>query len=971
MEMNRYYKLFALVSLLSVCVSCNKAALEDSFKPLSFSAVRENIEEDTRTTLNPSGKIIWDASDKVAILPADRNEINEFSVTPSEDGLSAVISGTVLTPSASGVYYALYPCQACGGLVPSAGEILFDIPPVQTAREGGFDNGIAPMVSRSEGSVLTFSNLASFLYFDLQEDNVTKVILESEDKGEGKGIAATGAKVKLDGSGTPVYCGEPLQTYRTVTLGDGETVLEKGVYYFVLYPNDAENKRLKLDKGFSLKLFDTSGKMAVKSTENPLVVGRSCAKNLGVISGLDFFVTGSLADYDIIDCTGEDIETKGKQILESGLFERINLDYPGLEQMKNLYQQGKYYYAALELRNYYRSREIFNPDANIDDKSQTKASRRIADQALEHRFAVEVSSFYESYKDGVYTYYSFDDGNGGINWKPVKFDTDVGTECYHKMWHKWFTHLAYAYNATGDEKYFNAWVEQYSDWLENYPNPAPATISNQGERAWAWLSISNRIQLQLNYFPYFIQSTNFTPEWLATFLVELDKAVKYGYSQPYSDHKHNFYIFGMNSTVLAGMLMPEFAAAPEWRAGASAALESIVDEAFFSDGVYNELVYNYGQSVIEDMRKSFLISQMNGYTDTFSSNFIAKLRNACSFYADILYPDYTWENLNDSFDTTPSSQKTNLKNYAELFPDVNKLVYMGSEGKSGTIPTDRIIKYPVGGYHMLRTGWNTDASMMVISNNNNVNNAGHSHGDNNTFGLWVRGRRFMPDPGVYTYGDVSGELQKARQWHVMACNHNTLTLDKQNIVASRQRGQCLKSESTADYDMIVCQNASYSNLTHRRTFFQMKEGYYVIVDEAFGNAAGIVNVGFHFLPEFVTDDYSASNSYGIHSTFTDGNNLLARTFSETSTEFSVEDQGDDWMSFSLNVRSLRKYYRINVRKYSDRYPRFITVLLPCADATPSKHSVSASFTDGGFSASGASLQVTVDGVTHNLSYSLQ
>ena len=68
-----------------------------------------------------------------------------------------------------------------------------------------------------------------------------------------------------------------------------------------------------------------------------------------------------------------------------GLFDVIDLDYPGLEQVKESYEAGDYYYAAYYLLDYYRNRSnVSNPgvDASIMNPSASDSDRNMADQAL-------------------------------------------------------------------------------------------------------------------------------------------------------------------------------------------------------------------------------------------------------------------------------------------------------------------------------------------------------------------------------------------------------------------------------------------------------------------------------------------------------------------------------------------------------------------------------------------------------------
>jgi hypothetical protein len=146
----------------------------------------------------------------------------------------------------------------------------------------------------------------------------------------------------------------------------------------------------------------------------------------------------------------------------------------------------------------------------------------------------------------------------------------------------------------------------------------------------------------------------------------------------------------------------------------------------------------------------------------------------------------------------------------------------------------------------------------------------------------------------------------------------------------------------------------------------------VIVDEAYGTAADVpVNVSFHLCADknkganvVTIDDQSGNYAYGAHTTFSDGVNMKWLTFSETHTGFKGEN-GTSYYSEKLNTETARKYYRLSATKQSaSDVVRFITVIHPDTSA-----SIGAEFV-GAYSASGASVKVTVKGKTYNLSYKL-
>ena len=662
--------------------------------------------------------------------------------------------------------------------------------------------------------------------------------------------------------------------------------------------------------------------------------------------------------------------TEADRKINTQIFEVLNLDYPGLATVRQEYLKKHYANAAKALLEYFRKRtSVKNPELNLTNDALVTEQMRIADQAVEHRFAVKTSNWYEKVDGTAYTYWDFDDASGKINWdfEPA----GAGTEYYQKHWHAWFTILGRAYNITKDEKYFNSWKEVYSDWLKTFPCPTSISAYNNN-RSWHQLSVATRIANQLDLFEYFKNSPNFTPDWLSTFLVELHKAVVFSRKNPYYSETSNIRFAQQTAQAKVGILFPEFKEADAWLKESGNDFSKQINDTFYADGVYFELACHYQLGVMENYRSTYVLASANNRLDAFSSDFKSKLRNACRFMMNIIWPDYTWECFNDTFAQTKNVLLRNIRNYSAMFPDDSELKWMGSDGAEGTKPTATLASFPDGGYYVLRNGWDTKSTMLILKNNWNPGDQWHANMDNGTIALWSRGRNFMPDAGVYTYGGDS-TLDQIRADFQKTCNHNTLTRNLENIPAGYSRGKCLLAKSQDKYDVVVTENKSYPDLTHRRAVFMVDKTFYVVVDDAYGNAAGVpLNLSFHLCEDsggkgtevVKIDDISSSYIYGAHTDFSNGNNMMFRTFSETTDGYKAEN-GISYYSVKLDTKVARKYYRVNVNKktYSNAV-RFITVIYPSNNV-----SVSAEFTSA-FDKKSSSVRVTVDGTPYDLTYSL-
>lgn len=673
--------------------------------------------------------------------------------------------------------------------------------------------------------------------------------------------------------------------------------------------------------------------------------------------------------------------------VDQTLFKLLNLEYQPLSQVKALYNEKKYKKAADELLFYFKNRkDVINPEVTIPVISVSAASMRNADAALpegDYRFCVHSGMFYESYVGGLYTYYSFKGADGRINWDFAP-SANVGTEWYQVSWHYWFNDLALAFSSTKDEKYFNAWRDQYSDWMDKFPCPSTGkkTYSNKvgssGYKFWSELAMATRIDYQSKIFYYFIPAKGFDFEWLTRFLSAYHETVEYSLGHLYYTEKSNIRFAQYRSHCLAGLIFPEFKDAQKWIKTGASQVTGQFKISFLPDGCLEEFDMGYHTGEVNNYRLVYNAAKANGKLGYFGSDYLSNLYNACKIVADYLYPNYLWETFNEGKQTQKSVTLRWMGEYLEMYPDDNKFQYLASNRSKGNEPTETLDLYKDSGYYMFRSSWKEKAMMLIYKNHYNPGNMWHSHLDNNNVSFYKDGRLFLPSSGSYTYGDnTGGELDAAREYHKAACNHNTITKNLKDIDIKNSLGKYLTSSSSENLDLVVGENPSYPDLTHRRAVWMVDRTFFVIADAVYGSSAGsTINLNFHLCRDtngplgvnaVAIDDYSSACAYGAHTVFTDGNNVVFKSFSDTAAGFKGEN-GTSYWSDKIGERQTRKYYRINVtKKDASSTPRFITVIYPCVDA--SGVSISAEFPNA-WTKTGETVKVTVGGKTYNLSYSL-
>ena len=674
---------------------------------------------------------------------------------------------------------------------------------------------------------------------------------------------------------------------------------------------------------------------------------------------------------------------------DESVFGLIDLDYPGLENVRYFYENGDAYSAGVELLKYYRNRSVIDPFiSGLVPPYVSSAAIDIADQATkEGEYRFKVSDYVDADGKG----YSFSK-DGHVSWDIP--DAMKDEEQFHSQLHRhqWMLTQAKVYQATKDEKYVQAWIEVYFDWVRNFPCGEGKTY----DLPWWGLQPVTRAHDQMSIFTCYVGAEAFTPVVLSHFLVSFHTHIRNITLNWYGEAGSNVRLSQEQAVYMAGILMPEFKDAPSWYEAGLKGMSEQVNNQFHEDGVHNEFDPGYHIGAIADFYDVYKLAQVNGRLADLPSDFIGSLRKTVNFVKDIMYPDYSIEIINDTHadSWTKSVLTKNFRKYAEMFPDDEGLKWIAYDGATGVKPTSTFASYPVSGYYMMRNGWDNQSIMLIHKNcYDQEKKPGepdgykwtHNQSDNGHISLYVKGRHFLPDAGFFTYN--SGDTRNAYRETSM---HNTITKEGYNLIENRA-GKLLKSETAPEYELVVTENEAYSDLTHRRAIFFVAKKFFVVVDEAYGTNAGKVNLNFNLWggagdgpgnpvsgkSVTVLDEYEGC-ACGAHSIFDDGNNLLLKTFSETSDDFAFKSN-TRYFSNAVNERTQRWWYEASVTKKADKAARFITVILPFGAAGEfESQNVSAAFIDnpnpenaGTFHGNdGAAVKVTINGNDYSLSYNL-
>ena len=604
-----------------------------------------------------------------------------------------------------------------------------------------------------------------------------------------------------------------------------------------------------------------------------------------------------------------------KETVNKEAFELLDLDRPGLEEVKAQYKKGKLKKAAEALLNYYRQRKgIVNPDIDLNKISVSQRDQKWADDAMEHTFFVH---------DGYQP--SFNYGKD-INWKywPVK-DNELRWQLHR---HKWFTPMGKVYQKTRDEKYAIEWKAEFLDWIKKNPlvdvsmdqfemkdNKNLADDVENARFAWRPLEITHRLQDQISQFTLFLPSPNFTPEFLTEFLWNYYRHANY--TLHHYSAKGNHLLFEAQRMFFAGTFFPEFKDAKTWQQSGIDILNREIKKQVYPDGGQFELDPHYHLACIEIFMRAIEIARANNNMAAIPQSYIDTVEKMIEFYENVSFPDYSIPCFSDARVGNPDVEIRNYRKWSKLFTDNPTIKWFATRGREGSKPAYLSHGALNTGFFTFRNGWTRNSLVMVLKAG--PKGEWHAQPDNGTFCIWLNGKNLFPDSGSYIYAGP-GKVQEERDWFRSTPQHNTLTLDDKNLESTESKTLLWQPEGNEQ--VLVTENQSYKNLKHRRTVFFVDQKFFVIVDEALGSATGKLNLHYLLTNGATTVDNATGT---IRSQYNPGANVMIQCSGSQKLDLK---QTEGFYSVAYRKKTARPNFVYSTDKKSDAPVRFVTVIYP-------------------------------------------
>ncbi|MFO7976366.1 MAG: alginate lyase family protein [Candidatus Hydrogenedentota bacterium] len=593
------------------------------------------------------------------------------------------------------------------------------------------------------------------------------------------------------------------------------------------------------------------------------------------------------------------------------LFDALNLDYPGLEPVKEAAASENWPGACEALLTYY---------GEGDTASWLRAKRpEPGDGRVEAADAI---------LDGIITAVATPAKvpkrpDGGLDWSYNGPDGD-------REWgwglnrHFWAGTLLSAYQKTGNPVYVECYDRYVRDWILANPYPGKKTSAPQ----WRGLETFMRVNGSLSRGFYALQDVpEFTPVTRILILSTIPDHAHY--LRHFHAVRGNWISMEMRGLATAAACWPEFKKSEDWLSYAFERMIPEVEKQVYPDGAQKELTSHYHIVTVRSFDSFADIAHRAGRA--VPAEFEAGIGRMYNYLAYTMRPTgYGLLNNDSNLDHTAPIVLRNAERFEH--PD---WTYIATNGEKGTVPEGLPSKaFPWAGQLVMRSGWERDAHWAFFDVG--PLGIGHWHYDKLHLSVSAFGRDILVDSGRYIY--KGGPW---RAYFVGSKSHNVILLDgcepRDTVreVSEPMRGNYA---ITPEFDYARGTFAGpYPGLEgaaeHTRAVLYVRDRYWIVVDAIATDRPRDVTALWHFHPDCTV----AAKGLSAASTDAEKGNVRVTPVSDLDWRVSLvkgrekpEIQG--WWSREYNHKtpSICAVYKAQI----DGPAIFAWVIVPALDSVP-------------------------------------
>ena len=576
------------------------------------------------------------------------------------------------------------------------------------------------------------------------------------------------------------------------------------------------------------------------------------------------------------------------------IFNRMNLDTPGLETVKAAVEVGDYPTAETAYLAYYRARK----PPILDWHTEHRGGRSFETNSTGWNFLTTIPdvitwrdrekvkplislekgytfSRTEGTKLSDYTVLALADmlleNRVFIPYHPEDGVQDLGPDWNWEhvppaVGRRWTLSLPYQYCLRALAQAY--WLTDDERYIAKLVKIATHYVSYVDERSsWIWIP---DMQLARNYqqlMPFILSWQGLSPHDFCAIQSWLSGGCAVS-METVTGAPGNQLLFNGLGLAWLGVGMQEFENAPRWRERGFSQVEEFFGEgAFYPDGSSKENSYGYVVGASAAGLEALRLAQANGWD--FLNNLNRPMLLRAEFLAYTAKPDssYVW---------TGDSTRGSAFDYVETIADSENradLQHIVSCGERGTPPPRKSSWYAYGGVGVMRSDWNRDANYLFFD----VGPVGVLHGHEGKLAVEVvaYGRSLVEDLGIHTYATTERDM-KFHDFFISSAAHNTVIVDGKSQVrlktgpATTDQPLSNRWFSTATCDFL---SGSYTegygdaetneidrSIVHYRSVIFVKgreDGdpeYWIITDHLIGDGVHTCEQLFHLIPVEVNVD---------------------------------------------------------------------------------------------------------------------
>lgn len=543
----------------------------------------------------------------------------------------------------------------------------------------------------------------------------------------------------------------------------------------------------------------------------------------------------------------------------------LDLDYPGLEAVREASEADDLLTAGRELVEYYRdgdTAEWLRSDA-IGDGDEHQAR---AEPLLENEFTFQ----------GVTGKVPTANG-GGIDWEHRGPNDDVEW-AYFLNRHGYFEMLLTAYRETGNDRYAAAFDRFIRDWVTANPPPEEEI----GRPTWRTLEVGIRLgNAWPTTFYGFQPADAFTPAGRLLMLSVVPAQIEY--LVDYHKRGSNWTTMELSGVARAAVCWPEFAGSDRWFEYARDVLTAELDDQVYPDGAQDELTAMYHMVALRNF-ESFRETARNGDREL-PDAFLDTLESMWNYLAYSVRPDGAIPLNNDA---DRNDIRDALRRAAERY-DRPDWLYVLTNGRTGDRPDDPPSRwFEWAGQLVSRSGWSEDAHWSFFDIG--PWGTGHQHNDKLHLSISAGGRDLLVDAGRFAYtGELAERFRGEYARH--SRGHNVVLIDGAGQRPGPNVVETPLTKATAieeGYDAASHRAAmGFEELegqaVHERAVCYRRGRYWVVLDRIHTDRPRTIQPLWHFHPDCTVEiDGEAVR------TIDDDTNLRVTPTASTARSWSVE-----------------------------------------------------------------------------------